>query len=247
LHSFLFWGGFVITITIIIKLVAPKQPLHVISPLEQGSKYHKRLHKFKLIATLIFSFMAKVEYNQVTPKKTVTMDGDPYLVISSNIAKKDRQKASNNVRMKNLRTGQVIDKTLHQSDVLQEADITKRDVKFLYENCGEYWFCEPNDPSQRFNLSADVVGHLENFVTGNSVVEAIVFDDQIMSVLTPIKVELKVKESPEAVKGNTSSGATKEATLVTGFILQVPQFINQGDVIAVNTETGQYSERVEKA
>jgi elongation factor P len=191
--------------------------------------------------------VAKIEYNNVTPKKTVTMDGDPYLVLESNISKKDRQKASNNVRMKNLRTGQVISKTLHQSDVFEEADISKRDVKYLYENKGEYWFCEPDNPRERFNLSEDVVGHLEHFVTGNSIVQAIEFDGEIMSVVTPVKVELAVKEAPEAVKGNTSSGATKEVTLVTGYTLQVPQFINAGDIIAVNTETGQYSERVEKA
>jgi elongation factor P len=175
------------------------------------------------------------------------MDGDPYLCLESNISKKDRQKASNNVRLKNLRTGQVISKTLHQSDVFEEADIEKREVKYLYENRGEYWFCEPDNPSARFSLSEETVGHLEHFVTSNSLVQALVYNDEIMSVLTPIKVELKVKEAPEAVKGNTSSGATKEATLVTGFTLQVPQFINEGDVIAVNTETGQYSERVEKA
>jgi elongation factor P len=191
--------------------------------------------------------MSKVEYNQVTPKKTVTMNGDPYLCLASNISKKDRQKASNNVRMKNLRTGQVIDKTLHQSDVFEEADITKREVKYLYTNRGEYWFCEPDNPSERFSLDGETVGHLEHFVKENSIVQALVYDDKIMSVVTPIKVELKVKEAPEAVKGNTSSGATKEVMLETGFTLQAPQFIAEGDVIAVNTETGQYSERVEKA
>lgn len=191
--------------------------------------------------------MAKVEYNQILSKKTVEMNGDPYLVISSNIAKKDRQKASNNVRMRNLRTGHVIDKTFHQSDILQEADISKRDVKFLYASKGEFWFCEPNDPSARFNLSAEVVGDLNLFVISNSLVEAIEFNEKIMSVSTPIKVELEVKEAPDAVKGNTSSGATKEAILVTGLNVQVPQFINTGDVISINTETGQYSERVSKA
>ncbi len=88
---------------------------------------------------------------------------------------------------------------------------------------------------------------MPKFVTENSEVEALVFDDAIMSINTPIKVELQVKEAPEAVKGNTSSGATKEATLVTGYTLQVPQFINAGDVVAVNTDSGQYTERVEKA
>ncbi len=191
--------------------------------------------------------MAKVEYNQVLPKKTVEMAGDPYLVLSSNIAKKDRQKASNNVRMKNLRTGQVIDKTLHQSDVLKDADVSKREVKFLYTSRGEFWFCEPNNPRERFNLSKEVIGNLNQFVTENSIVEAVVFDNEIMSVTTPIKVNLKVKEAPDAVKGNTSSGATKEVVLETGLIIQAPQFINAGDIVSVNTDTKAYSERVEKS
>ena len=191
--------------------------------------------------------MAKVEYNQVLPKKTVTMDGDPYLVLSSNISKKDRQKASNNVRMKNLRTGNDIERTFHQSDVLAEADITKQPVKYLYENKGEYWFCQPDNPKERFSLNLEQVGDLQLFVPENSVVDAIIFDDEIMSVTTPIKVELRVTEAPEAVKGNTSSGATKEVTLETGLLIQVPQFINEGDRISVNTDTRSYSERIEKA
>lgn len=191
--------------------------------------------------------MAKVEYNQVLPKKTVVMDGDPYLVLSSNIAKKDRQKASNNVRMKNLRNGNVIERTLHQSDVLQDADIAKRDVKFLYENRGEFWFCEPNNPGARFNLSESVVGDLNKYIKANSIVEALVFDDVIMSMIIPIKVELKVTKAMAAVKGNTSSGALKEVTVETGATVMVPMFINEGDIIGVNTESNSYSERVEKA
>ncbi len=169
--------------------------------------------------------MAKVEYNQILPKRTVIMDDDPYVVLSSSISKKDRQKASNNVKMKNLRTGGVVDRTFHQSDVLEEADIEKREVKFLYENRGEYWFCPPDNPSDRFSLSDDVVGDLQDFVSEDSIIQAVVFDDTIMSIITPIKVELTVKEAPDAVKGNTSSSATKEAMLETGYRLQVPQFI----------------------
>ncbi len=191
--------------------------------------------------------MSKVNYNEILPKRTVIMDDDPYLVLTSNISKKDRQKASNAVKMKNLRTGGVVDRTFHQADVLQEADIEKKEVKFLYENRGEYWFCSPTDPSDRFSLSEDVVGKLGRFVTGNSIVDAVVFNEEIMSVITPIKVELKVTEASDAVKGNTSSGATKEVTLETGYSVQVPQFIAQGDTIAINTDTGLYSERVQKA
>lgn len=191
--------------------------------------------------------MAKVQYNEITVKKTVTMDGDPYLVLSNSISKKDRQKASNNVRMKNLRSGAVIEKTFHQSDVLEDADLEKKMVKYLYTNRGESWFCAPDNPKDRFALPAEVVGELAKFVSENSEVQALLFDEEIMSIMTPVKVTLKVTEAPEAVKGNTSSGATKEAVVETGYTLQVPQFINPGDVIAINTDSGQYTERVEKA
>lgn len=191
--------------------------------------------------------MAKVNYNEILPKRTVTMDGDPYVVLSSTISKKDRQKASNAVKMKNLRTGATVDRTFHQTDVLEEADIEKKEVKYLYNNRGDFWFCEPENPGNRFSLSEDVVGELSKFVTENSIVEAVLFDEEIMSIITPIKVELRVKEASDAVKGNTSSGATKEVTLETGYLIQVPQFIAQGDVIAVNTDSGLYSERVSKA
>jgi len=191
--------------------------------------------------------MAKVNYNEILPKRTVIMDDDPYIVLTSNISKKDRQKASNAVKMKNLRTGGVVDRTFHQADVLEEADIEKTKVKFLYENRGELWFCSPSDPSNRFNLDSDVVGDLADYVTSNTVVDAVLFDEEIMSIITPLKVELKVTEASDAVKGNTSSSATKEVTLETGFLVQVPQFINKGDVIAINTESGLYSERISKA
>ncbi|MFT5849261.1 MAG: elongation factor P [Patiriisocius sp.] len=191
--------------------------------------------------------MAKVEYNQILPKRTVIMDNDPFLVLTSSISKKDRQKASNAVKMKNLRTGGVVDRTFHQADVLEEAYIEKRDVKFLYSNKGEYFFCPPTNPGDRFSFGEEVVGALGNYVVENSIVEAIVFNDDIMSVSTPIKVELKVTEAMDAVKGNSSSDAKKEVTLETGYVVFAPMFINQGDVIAINTESGQYSERVSKA
>lgn len=175
------------------------------------------------------------------------MDDDPYVVLTSAIAKKDRQKASNNVKMKNLRTGGVVDRTFHQADVLEEAQIEKREVKFLYENRGEYFFCPPDDPRDRFSFTEDIVGDGGKYLKQNSIVEALVFDDEIMSILVPVKVELAVKEAAPAVKGNTSSGATKEVVLETGATVQVPMFINEGDVVAVNTETGLYAERIGKA
>jgi elongation factor P len=191
--------------------------------------------------------MAKLQYNEITQKKTVIMDGDPYIVLTSAISKKDRQKASNNVKMKNLRSGSVVDRTFHQADVLEEADIEKRDIKYLYTNRGEYFFCDPKKPSDRFSFTEEITGSAAKFMKENSIVEALVFDEEIMSIAVPIKVELTVTEAAPAVKGNTSSSATKEVTLETGAVIHVPQFINEGDTVKINTESGEYVERGEKA
>ncbi len=191
--------------------------------------------------------MAKLQYSELTAKMNVILDGDPYVVLSSAIAKKDRQKASNTVKLKNLRSGGVIDKTFHQSNSLEKAEVLKRTVKYLYHNRGQYFFCSPDNPSERFSLTDVVVGELSKYITPNSLVEALVFNDEIINVLTPIKVSLKVFEAGAAVKGNTASGATKEVTLETDLKLNLPQFINQGDVVRVNTDTGEYTERVKKA
>ncbi len=193
--------------------------------------------------------MAKVEYNQITAKKTVVMDGDPWIVLSNSIAKKDRQKASNNVKMKNLRTGGVVDKTFHQSDVLEDAELEKRDIVFIFHNAGkgEYMFHAAGNPGDRFPLSDDIVGSEGKWLKEKSELKALVFDDEVIGIDIPVKVELMVTEASEAVKGNTSSGATKEVTVETGATLQVPQFINRGDVISINTESGLYTERVTKA
>ena len=191
--------------------------------------------------------MAKLQYSELTAKVNVILDGDPYVVLSSAISKKDRQKASNNVKLKNLRTGGVVDRTFHQSDTLAAAEVSKRTVKYLYHNRGESFFCLPDNPGDRFSLTDEVVGELSKYVSGNDLVEALVFNDEIINIITPIKVSLKVAEASEAVKGNTSSGATKEVTLETGLKLNVPQFINRGDTVRVNTDTGEYTERVKKA
>ena len=190
--------------------------------------------------------MTKLQYNELASKVNVILDGDPCVVLSANIIKKNRQKASNSVKLKNLRTGSVTTRTFHQSDTLLEAEVLKRTVKYLYHNRGEHFFCSPDNPGDRFSLTDAVVGELAKYVPENSLVKALVFNDEIINIFTPIKVSLRVTEASEAVKGNTSSGATKEVTLETGLKLNVPQFINRDDVVRVNTDTGEYTERLEK-
>ena len=108
-------------------------------------------------------------------------------------------------------------------------------------------FHEAGNPAARFPLSDEAVGPAGKWLKEKCELKALTFEDEIIGVQVPVKVELEVTVASDAVKGNTSSGATKEVTVETGATLQVPQFINQGDIISINTETGEYSERVEKA
>lgn len=191
--------------------------------------------------------MSVLPYNQILPKKVIIWNDEPCVVLSSHVFRKQQRKPVNITKLKGLKTGRVVEQTFHQNETAEEAELETRTITFIYKKPGEFWFHTTGDPSDRFMLSEEVLGEECRFIKERSELDALVFDDEIIGVKVPIKMELKVTEAAPAVKGNTSSGATKDVTLETGAVIQVPQFINEGDVVSVNTETGQYSERVEKA
>ena len=148
-------------------------------------------------------------------------------------------------------SGRVTERSFHQSEKVEEADISTRKIKFLYHNKDEYWFCEEKDPSKRFELDEAILGVGVRFLKNNTLADALVFNDPdvdgegiIIGVKTPITVELKVTEAFDAVKGDTATGGSKTVTLETGATINVPLFVKQGDTIRINTETGDYRERV---
>ncbi len=187
-----------------------------------------------------------LNYNDITPKKYIDLDGEPYEVISSQVSRKQANKPVNKTKIKSLISGRVIEKVFHVSDKAKEADTETRTIKYLYSNRNEYWFSDKDDPSKRFNLPEDVVGKMSNFIKENSLIEALVFNDEVIGIKIPVKVDLAVKEAPPAVKGNSATGATKQVTLETGLIVNTPLFINEGDIISINTDTGEYTARAEK-
>lgn len=191
--------------------------------------------------------MAILSYNEITLKKVILHDDEPYLVIASHVFRKQQRKPVNITKLKGLKSGRVLEITFHQNETAAEADLETKSVTFIYKKPGEFWFHNENKPSERFFLSEDLVGEQGKFLKERSNVNVLVFDEEVIGVKFPIKVELKVKETIDAVKGNTSSGAQKEVTLETGAIIMAPMFINEGDIISINTETGVYSERIEKA
>lgn len=190
--------------------------------------------------------MALLEYNEITNKKYIVFENDPYEVLDSHVFRKQQRKPVNATKLKNLISGRVVEHSFHQSEKVQEAEIETRNVKYLYAAKGEYWFCEEKDPSKRFTLKEEQVGSQGAFMKANSMVEMLTFEEKLVGVKMPIKVDLKVTESAPAVKGNTAQGALKNAVLETGAEIMVPLFINEGDLIKVNTDSGEYIERVDK-
>jgi elongation factor P len=188
--------------------------------------------------------MSLLEYNEITEKRYIVIDGQPYEVISAHVFRKQQRKPVNATKLKNLMSGKVMEYSFHQSEKVAEAEIESRDVKYLYNNRGEWWFNEINDPSKRFKVTAEQVGPQGRFLKPNSVVEQLTFNEQPLGFKLPITVELKVTEAPPGIKGDTATGGQKVITLETGATISAPLFVNEGDTIRINTETGEYRERV---
>ncbi len=188
--------------------------------------------------------MGILEYSEATERKCIIVDGQPYEVISSHVFRKQMRKPVNATKLRNLITGKITEVSFHQSEKIKEADIETKEAKFLYKSRGEFWFCEPNDPSKRFKLEETLIGDQARFMKANSMIELVIFEEKIIGTKLPVKVELKVTEAPPAVKGDTATGGTKQITLETGAIINAPLFVNEGDVVSVNTLTGEYTSRV---
>ncbi len=185
-----------------------------------------------------------LDYSEVTVHKYIIFEKEPWEVLDAHVFRKQQRKPVNAVKLRNLITGRITETTFHVSDKVEEADIDKKEVKYLYTTKGEFWFCDAKDPSARFKLPEEMIGSPARFLKPNIIVDAMLFDEKIIGLKLPIKMELKVTEAHEATRGNTAQGATKAVVLETGAEIQVPMFIKEGDVVRVNTETGEYTDRV---
>jgi elongation factor P len=183
-------------------------------------------------------------YNEITEKKYIVLKDEPYEVLSSHVFRKQKRKPVNVTKLKNLITGKVVENSFHVSEKVEGADIENKEIKYLYNNKGEFWFCEKDNPKERFEVPEQLVGEQGKFIKENSEIIALVFNQKIIGLKIPIKVELEVVEAQPAVKGNTAQGATKEVVLETGASIQAPLFVKEGDVLRINTEKGEYVERV---
>ncbi len=190
--------------------------------------------------------MTELSYSEIEKGVNIVIGGKPFKILETSPMFKARGHSVIQAKAKNLKTGEIISKTFHPSESFEEAEIDKKNLKFIYSHRGNYVFCERGNPSQRISFTEDQIGNSKNFLKEGQEVEGLMFKDKIISIQLPIKITLKVEYAPPGIKGNTSEGGTKNVTLETGSRLSVPLFINQGDVIEVNTEEKNYVRRIKK-
>lgn len=187
-----------------------------------------------------------MQVNDLKPKVFFIFEGSPYVVVEAHHLKMQQRRPVVQTKMRNLINGKMLERNFAQSDVFEEANIRRQEVKFLYSHRDQYWFVFPSDPSKRFELNSEILGEQIKFLKPNTVLEGVLFNDKIITIELPIKMELTVVEAPPGIKGNTAQGGVKQVKLDTGATINVPLFINEGDTIILNTENGQYVERAEK-
>lgn len=185
----------------------------------------------------------KLDINDVKRGSLVVINNTPYAVLSVKHVHMGRGSAVVQSKLKDLKTGKVLEKSLRSSDDIEEAEIEKSEVQFIYERNGEYWFHESGNPGKRFSIDGGVVGEEKKFLKSNMEVKAYSFEGDIINIELPVKADYEVIDAPPSIKGNTSQGGSKVVVIEGGAKVNVPLFIEAGDIIRINTETGEYAER----
>jgi elongation factor P len=187
----------------------------------------------------------------------IIIDGEPYEILEANPLKMAQRRVVIQSKIKNLITGNVLSRNFHQGDTFEEVKLLKSGVKFLYSHPdrkppasngvsrNRYFFCEKDNPTKRFDLTEEQIGPQIRFLKQGQVVEGVIFEDKIINISLPIKIKLRVTEAPPGVKGDRSQSGTKQITLETGAKINAPLFIKEGDIIEVNTDSGEYVRRIE--
>jgi elongation factor P len=175
----------------------------------------------------------------------IMMDGQPYAVSDFQFVKPGKGQAFTRVKLKNLETGAVLEKTFKSGEKLEPADIEQRKVQYIYADGENFVFMDVGTGEQMF-VPVDKMQEEKKWLADEAMVEVTLLNGLALGIELPAHVELEIAQSDPGVKGDTASGASKPATMSTGAVVQVPLFIEQGEWIKIDTRTGQYLERVKK-
>jgi len=186
--------------------------------------------------------MATYSTNQFKAGLRILLDGDPYNIVENEFVKPGKGNAFNRVRIKNLRTGRVIEKTMRSGDTVEAADVVDVEMKFLYTD-GSFWnFMDPTTFDQLAAGEA-VMGDSAKWLKGEEICVVTLWNGEPIAVAPPNFVIMEIKQTDPGIRGDTATGGVKPATLETGAVVKVPLFLEVGERIKIDTRTGDYVSR----
>lgn len=188
--------------------------------------------------------MATFSTNEFKPGLKVLLDGDPCAILDNEFVKPGKGQAFNRVKFRNLLNGRVWERTFKSGESLEGADVLETDMSYLYTD-GEFWHFMKTDGSfEQFAADRAAIADALNWLKEEDVYMVTLFNGNPITVTPPNFVELEVVETDPGLKGDTAQGGSKPATLASGAVVKVPLFVNIGDVLRVDTRTGEYQNRV---
>lgn len=187
--------------------------------------------------------MANYSTNEFRSGLRIIIDGDPCIIVENEFVKPGKGQAFNRVRIRNLKTGKTVDKTMKSGESVEAADVVDTDMQFLYAD-GEFWYFMVADTFEQYAADEKAVGDAKNWISDGEICQVTLWNNSPLLIAAPNFVELEIVETDPGVKGDTASGGVKPATLTTGAVVRVPLFVDQGEVVKVDTRSREYVSRV---
>ena len=187
--------------------------------------------------------MASYSTNEFRSGLRIIIDTDPYVIVENEFVKPGKGQAFNRVRIRNLKTGKTVDKTFKSGESVEAADVMETEMQFLYSD-GEHWHFMVPETFEQFAANEKAVTDAKKWLTDQDVCQVTLWNNSPLVVEPPNFVELEISATEPGVRGDTASGGVKPATLTTGAVVRVPLFVEQGEVIKVDTRSGEYVSRV---
>jgi elongation factor P len=187
--------------------------------------------------------MASYSTNEFRSGLKILLDGDPCAIVENEFVKPGKGQAFNRVRIRNLKTGRVLDKTFKSGESVEAADVLDQEMQYLYAD-GEFWHFMLPDTFEQHAADAAAVGEAKEWLKEQDMCTVTLWNNSPLAVMPPNFVELQIVETDPGLKGDTAQGGVKPAKLATGAVVRVPLFIEQGEVVRVDTRTGEYVSRV---
>jgi elongation factor P len=187
--------------------------------------------------------MASYNTNEFRSGLKLLIDGDPYTIVENDIVKPGKGQAFNRVKIRNLKTGRVVDRTYKSGESVEVADVVEYEMQYLYSDGDQWHFMDPQSFEQ-YSAGVEAVSEARNWLKEEDICSVTLWNNAPLLIEPPNFVELKIVETDPGLKGDTAQGGIKPARLETGATVRVPLFIEEGEVIKVNTRNGEYVSRV---